>query len=47
MNRPPNSLPTWIESARETPFSDDAWDKLLKHIAENAPDAPAGLRRSA
>lgn len=33
--------------ARETPFSDDAWDKLLKHIAENAPDAPAGLRRSA
>jgi hypothetical protein len=33
--------------ARETPFSDDAWDKLLKHIAENAPDAPAGLKRSA
>jgi hypothetical protein len=33
--------------ARETPFSDDAWDKLLKHISENAPDAPAGLRRSA
>ena len=26
--------------ARETPFSDDAWDKLLKHVAENAPDAP-------
>ena len=33
--------------ARETPFSDDAWNKLLKHIAENAPEAPAGLKRSA
>ena len=34
-------------AARETSFSDDAWDKLLKHVAENAPDAPAGLKRSA
>jgi hypothetical protein len=33
--------------ARETPFSDDAWDKLLKHVADTAPDAPAGLKRSA
>ena len=33
--------------ARETAFSDDAWDKLLRHVEENAPDAPAGLRRSA
>jgi hypothetical protein len=33
--------------ARETPFSDEAWEKLLKHVVENAPDAPAGLRRSA
>jgi trichohyalin len=33
--------------ARETPFSDDAWDKLLRHVAENAPDAPAVLKRSA
>jgi hypothetical protein len=33
--------------ARETPFSDDAWDKLLRYVVENAPDAPAGLRRSA
>ena len=33
--------------ARETPFSDDAWDKLLRHAAENAPDAPAALRQSA
>ena len=31
--------------ARETPFSDEAWDKLLKHVVENAPDAPDGLRR--
>ena len=28
-------------------FSDDAWEKLLKHVAENAPDAPPGLKRSA
>jgi chromosome segregation ATPase len=33
--------------ARETSFSDDAWEKLLKHVAENAPDSPAGLKRSA
>jgi hypothetical protein len=32
---------------RETPFSDEAWYKLLKHVVENAPDAPDGLRRSA
>jgi hypothetical protein len=33
--------------ARQTPFSDDAWDKLLKYVADEAPDSPAGLRRSA
>jgi hypothetical protein len=33
--------------ARETPFSDDAWEKLLRHVTENAPDSPAGLRQSA
>lgn len=33
--------------ARETSFSDDAWDKLLKFVAENAPDAAGGLKRSA
>ncbi|QDU20097.1 hypothetical protein [Urbifossiella limnaea] len=33
--------------ARDTGFSDDAWDKLLKHVVENAPDAPAALRQSA
>ncbi len=33
--------------ARDTGFSDDAWDKLLKHVTENAPDAPAALRQSA
>jgi len=32
--------------ARETPFSDDAWEKLLKHVADNAPDAPADLRKA-
>ncbi len=32
--------------ARETPFSDDAWEKLLKHVTDNAPDAPAGLRKA-
>jgi hypothetical protein len=34
-------------ASRETPFNDDAWDKLLKHVAENAPDVSIGLRRSA
>ena len=33
--------------ARETPFSDDSWEKLLRHVSENAPDAPAALRQSA
>jgi hypothetical protein len=33
--------------ARDTPFSDDAWEKLLQHVADNAPDAPATLRQSA
>lgn len=33
--------------ARETPFSDDAWEKLLRHVVENAPDAPPALRQSA
>jgi hypothetical protein len=33
--------------ARETPFSDTEWEKLLKHVADTAPDAPAGLKRSA
>ena len=33
--------------ARDTGFSDDAWDKLLRHVADNAPDAPAALRQSA
>jgi chromosome segregation ATPase len=33
--------------ARDTSFSDDAWEKLLKHVVDNAPDAPAGLKRSA
>ncbi len=32
--------------ARDTPFSDDAWEKLLKHVADNAPDAPAGLKKA-
>jgi hypothetical protein len=32
--------------ARETPFSDDAWERLLKHVTDNAPDSPAGLRRA-
>jgi chromosome segregation ATPase len=27
--------------------SEDAWEKLLRHVAENAPDAPPGLKRSA
>ena len=33
--------------ARDIAFSDDAWEKLLRHVAENAPDAPAALRQSA
>jgi len=33
--------------ARDTAFSDDAWEKLLKHVTDNAPDAPAGFKRSA
>ncbi len=33
--------------ARDTSFSDDSWEKLLKHVADNAPDAPAGFKRSA
>jgi hypothetical protein len=32
--------------ARETPFSDDAWERLLKHVTDNAPDSPAGLRKA-
>ena len=32
--------------ARDTPFSDDAWTKLLKHVAEHAPDSPAGLKKA-
>jgi uncharacterized phage infection (PIP) family protein YhgE len=33
--------------ARETVFSDDAWEKLLRHVADHAPDGPAALRQSA
>jgi chromosome segregation ATPase len=33
--------------AQDTPFSDDAWEKLLRHVADNAPEAPAALRQSA
>jgi hypothetical protein len=33
--------------ARDTAFSEDAWEKLLRHVADNAPDSPAGLKRSA
>jgi hypothetical protein len=33
--------------ARDTPFSEDAWEKLLRHVAEHAPDAPAALKQSA
>lgn len=33
--------------ARETPFSDDAWEKLLAHVVTTAPDASLGLKRSA
>lgn len=31
----------------EVPFSDDAWDKLVRHAAENIPDRPTMLRRTA
>ncbi|VTT96696.1 serine threonine protein kinase-like protein : [Gemmataceae bacterium] len=34
-------------AARDTGFSDDAWEKLLKYVADNAPDSPVGLKRSA
>ncbi len=33
--------------ARDIAFSDDAWEKLLKHVADNAPNAPTGLKRTA
>ena len=33
--------------ARDTVFSDDAWEKLLRYVADNAPDGPAALRQSA
>jgi len=33
--------------ARETPFSDDAWEKLLRHVTENAPDTSPALRQTA
>ncbi|HEY2910383.1 MAG TPA: hypothetical protein VGI99_09055, partial [Gemmataceae bacterium] len=33
--------------ARETSFSDDSWEKLLRHVNEHAPDGPAVLRQSA
>jgi len=33
--------------ARDTSFSDDAWDKLLKYVADNAPETSVGLKRSA
>jgi hypothetical protein len=33
--------------ARETPFSDDAWAKLLRQVADATPDAPPALRQSA
>jgi hypothetical protein len=32
--------------ARDTPFSDDAWEKLLKHVADHAPETPAGLKKA-
>ena len=32
--------------ARDMPFSDDAWEKLLKHVADNAPDAAVGLKKA-
>ena len=33
--------------ARETPFNDEAWEKFLRHVAENTPEAPEALRQSA
>lgn len=33
--------------AREISFSDDAWEKLLAHVAAHAPEALLGLKRSA
>ncbi|MDY3554503.1 hypothetical protein R5W24_003627 [Gemmata sp. JC717] len=32
--------------ARDTPFSDDAWEKLLKHVLDNAPDVGIGLKKA-
>lgn len=32
--------------ARDTPFSDDAWEKLLKHVLDNAPDVAVGLKKA-
>ena len=31
--------------ARDIPFSVDAWERLLKHVADNAPDA-TGLKKA-
>jgi hypothetical protein len=33
--------------ARETSFSDDAWSKLIRHVADNAPQELPPLRQSA
>ena len=33
--------------AKGVAFSDDGWEKLLRHVADNAPDGPAALRQSA
>jgi chromosome segregation ATPase len=33
--------------ARDTAFSDDAWEKLLKYVVDHTQDAPAPLRQSA
>lgn len=33
--------------ANHTPTGDDAWAKLLAHVAENSPDTVPGLKRSA
>lgn len=32
--------------ARDTSFSDDAWEKLLKHVADHTPDTLAGLKKA-
>lgn len=32
--------------ARDTPFSDDAWEKLLKHVLDNAPDVAVSLKKA-